>query len=53
MAVSNVTSIKLAVVALALLVTATSAAHAQQGEDLREAAQNRRFNQPTLQNNEL
>ena len=40
MAVSNVTSIKLAVGALALLVTATSAAHAQQGEDLREAAQN-------------
>ena len=40
MAVSNVTSIKLALGALALLVTATSAAHAQQGEDLREAAQN-------------
>ena len=30
----------LAVGALALLVTATSAAHAQQGEDLRDAAQN-------------
>ena len=40
MAVSNVTSFKLALGALALLVTATSAAHAQQGEDLREAAQN-------------
>ena len=40
MADSNSTSIKLAVGALALLVTATSAAHAQQGEDLREAAQN-------------
>ena len=40
MADSNSTSIKLAVGALALLVTATTAAHAQQGEDLREAAQN-------------
>jgi hypothetical protein len=40
MAVSNSISIKLAVGALALLVTATTAAHAQQGEDLREAAQN-------------
>src|SRR5262245_43685007 len=37
MADSNSTSIKLA---LALLVTVTSAAHAQQGESLREAAQN-------------
>jgi hypothetical protein len=40
MAVSNMTSIKLAVGAFALLVTATTAARAQQGEDLREAAQN-------------
>jgi len=40
MADFNITSIKWAVGALALLVTATSAAHAQQGEDLREAAQN-------------
>jgi hypothetical protein len=40
MADSNSTSIKLAVGALALLVTTTSAANAQQGEDLREAAQN-------------
>jgi len=37
----NITSFtKLAVGALALLVMATSAADAQQGEDLREAAQN-------------
>jgi hypothetical protein len=40
MAVSNVTSIKVAFGAFALLVTATTAARAQQGEDLREAAQN-------------
>src|SRR5262245_55879421 len=40
MADSSSTSIKLALGALALLVTATSAAHAQQGESLREAAQN-------------
>src|SRR5262245_5128366 len=37
---ANSTSIKLALGALALLVSATSAAHAQQGESLREAAQN-------------
>src|SRR5262245_12843964 len=36
----NFTSMKLAIGALALLVTATTAAHAQQGEDLRTAAQN-------------
>jgi hypothetical protein len=36
----NITFIKLAVGALALVVMATMAAHAQQGEDLREAAQN-------------
>ena len=40
MTVSNVTSIKVAFRAFALLITATSAAYAQQGEDLREAAQN-------------
>src|SRR5215470_13194274 len=40
MADTNSTSIKLALGVLALLVTATSAAHAQQGEDLRDAAQN-------------
>ena len=40
MALSNVTSIKVAFGASALLVTATTAARAQQGENLREAAQN-------------
>ena len=40
MADFNVTFIKLALSALALLVTATTMAYAQQGEDLREAAQN-------------
>ena len=40
MAVSNVTSIKVAFGAFALLVTATTVVGAQQGEDLREAAQN-------------
>jgi hypothetical protein len=36
----NITFIELAVGALALLVLTTTAAHAQQGEDLRVAAQN-------------
>ena len=40
MADSNSTFIGLAILTLALSVTATSSAYAQQGEDLREAAQN-------------
>jgi hypothetical protein len=40
MAGFNMTCLRPAVGALALLVTATAAARAQQGEDLREAAQN-------------
>src|SRR5262245_23271136 len=40
MADSKIRSIKLALGALALLIAATSAAHAQQGESLRESAQN-------------
>ena len=40
MAGFNITCVKQAVGAFALLITASAVVHAQQGEDLREAAQN-------------